>query len=292
MLVRLSAPALCAALALLAGSGPAVGATAKPSPKPTPLKTIKHVYSTSRLCTGLRRSVGPAVGRVLQNDKTIATSRPLFQDFVKNSATSSEGGKQMDVERLEGLISPLVNNTQAIEQLLNDPIFARKPANDNDKQLLLLRAHLEQILAEQKRALDLVSGFVDTEQLGQLQSEGHQYDSAITGTGTTQNQTKPSTSPTTAPDPILNAGIHPQDPNSDPATKNDPRLQSTGNQLGYNPLNAFDQQMFDYQAQIAQSESLATLSLMKAIPICGGHLSAPSPAPSPIAPLPLPTATP
>lgn len=290
------APVALAALALAsAGEAPAASSAAHPQPTATPLKTIKHVYSTTRLCTGLRRSVYPAVGRILANDKTIAQSRPLLQDFVQSANLKSEGGKDMAVERLENLVTPLVKNTQAIEQFLNDPVYAHKAQNDNDKQLLTLRAQLKQVLESQKQALDLVSGFVQTEQLGQLRAAGHEYDTAISGNDTThqqpgQQQNQPSTSPTTAPAEILNAGVG---SSNDPARKNDPRFQTTDSALGYNPLNAFDQQMLNYQTQIAQSESHATFTIMKAVPVCGGQVPGASPAPiaSPIV-LPPPTPTP
>ncbi|HET7815748.1 MAG TPA: hypothetical protein VFL13_15410 [Candidatus Baltobacteraceae bacterium] len=299
MYARLMAPAAFAAAVLLSIQPvpAAIKTLPKPVPTATPLKTIKHVYSSSRLCAGLKRSVGPAIGKMLQNDKTIATSRPLLQDFVKSSSLGSQGGRDIAVERLEGLVGPLVKNTQSIEQLLNDPVYAKRAQNDNDKQLLTLRAQLKTILDQQKAALDLISGFVDTEQLGELKAAGHEYDSAINGGATPQPSTNASnynnqgTSPSATPDPILNAGVGSQnDPNSTHA--NDPRYQGTNNALGYNPLNAFDQQMLAYQSQIAQSESHATITVMRAVPVCGGQVPPPAGAASPAPAVPVPSPTP
>lgn len=300
MVLRFLAPVALVGTAMLS-IGPAPAAKLpRPAPTATPLKTIKHVYSSSRMCVGLRRSIGPAVGKVLQNDKSIATSRPLLQDFVKSSALGSNGGKDIAVARLEGLIGPLVKNTQSIEQLLNDPIYNRRAQNDNDKQLLQMRDQMRQVLDQQKQALDLISGFVSTEQLGELQAAGHEYDNALNGNSTPKDPNlKPQTAPTQAPAEILNAGVNGSTvggTNNDPtgAQKNDPRYTNTNNALGYNPLNAFDQQMLAYQSQIAQSESNATLSILRAVPVCGGHVpppAGPSPSPAP-APLSLPTATP
>lgn len=299
MYARFMAPAALFAAALLCiqpvPAATKTKAAAKPVPTATPLKTIKHVYSSSRLCAGLRRSVGPAIGKILQNDKAIATSRPFLQDFVKSSSLGSDAGRDIAVERLENLVTPLVKNTQSIEELLNDPVYAKKAQNDNDKQLLALREQLETVLAQQKAALDLISGFVDTEQLGELKAAGNDINNAINGGATPQPQTgsaaAQNAAPSTTPDPMLNAGVSSTiDPNAQ--HKNDPQFQTTNNALGYNPLNAFDQQMLAYQSQIAQSESHATITVMRAVPVCGGHVPPPNPAPAPSVPLPSPTPAP
>lgn len=278
-------PTLAALVALSAGPAPAVAAA--PKPAATPLKTISHVYS-KRLCTGLRRSIAPAVGRVLQNDRVMQTSRPLFQSFVKNSSSGSQAGTDMDVMRLEQLINPMVKNTQEIERLLNDSVYPRNPQNDEDKQLLIMRAQLQAVLAQQKQALDLISGFVDTQNMAELQAAGHDYDKAINGTDQSKtppgssNSNTPQTSPTAAPAPILNAGISHA---NDPARQNDPRFKNTGSVLGYNPLSAFDEQMAVYQESIKKPEDKISAGIFRAIPECGGTVPGqPAPAPSPAVP--------
>jgi hypothetical protein len=249
MLARLTAAALAAVLA-------------SPSPAPTPLKTISHLR-VLRLCTGLRRSIYPAVGRVLQDDKVIAQSRPLFQDYVKQSATSTQPAVDLDVVRLERLIDPLVKNTQAIERLLNDPIYPLHAVSQSDQDLLDMRTRLQEVLAQQKRALDLVSGFVDTQQMGELQNAGHEYDSA---TAPNRQSSPPPSAPTSPPNDILSAGI----PN--PQRSNDPRFTPTNSLVGYNPLNGFDEQMEAYQQTITTSEDAASKIILKVVPECGGHV--------------------
>lgn len=293
MLSRLTAALALAALVLSAV--PASAATKKPKPVPTatPLKTIEHLY-VKPLCTALRRSVAPALRNIIQNDHTIAVSRPLFQDYVKTVTSGSQGATDMDVMRLEQLIEPLVKNTQEIDKLLSDPVYRRRPQTDSDRQMLQLRAHLTAVLDEQKRALDLVSGFVDTEQLGELQAAGHEYDNAINSTqthnsapGGSNNSQTPQTSPTPTPMDILNAGLSTE---NDPGRKYDPRYLNTGSQLGYNPLNIFDQAMEEHQATIYQSEQFVTQDVFRAVPLCGGQVP-PSPTPPP-PPAPVPAASP
>jgi hypothetical protein len=273
-------PTLAALVALSAGPAPAVAAA--PKPAATPLKTISHVYA-KRLCTGLRRSIAPAVGRVLQNDKAMELSRPLFQSFVKNTNTGSQAATDMDVMHLERLVDPMVKNTQEIERLLNDTVYPRKPQSDEDKQLLEMRAQLEVVLAHQKQALDLISGFVDTQNMAELQAAGHEYDSAINSTDTHNSKSTPppQPAPTAAAAPILNAGVSQA---NDPAHQYDPRFKNTGSDLGYNPLSAFDQQMAVYQQMIEQPENKVSAAIFKAIPECGGTVPAqPSPPPAPAA---------
>src|SRR5579864_4075690 len=99
MFSRLAAAAVITTISVLSVAQAPAATAPVPYPTTTPLKTIKHVYAT-RLCTGLRRSVGPAIWHIMQNDHAIATSRPLFQDYVKNTADGSQPAVDMDVVRL------------------------------------------------------------------------------------------------------------------------------------------------------------------------------------------------
>jgi len=261
-----------------------IGAAPAPAPTATPLKTISHVR-VSALCTGLRRNIGPAIGKVLQNDKVIATSRPLFRSYVKDVAntTGSRAAQDLDVARLERLISPLVQNNEQIEKLLNDSyIFPKVARSDADQQLLSMRAHLQAVLQQQKGALNVISGFVDTAQLGELQAAGHEYDAAL-GTDLakkgTQSAQAAGLAPTPPPADVLNAGV--SNPNNDPARANDPRYLGTGNVLGYNPLDVFGNAVADYQAQIDPIESATAKLVMRAVPLCSGPAPQASPSPKP-----------
>ena len=251
-------------------------ALATPAPAATPPKTIIQIH-VSPLCTGLRQNIGPAIGKVLQNDKTIADSRPLLRGYTKAIATSSLS-KDLQMSRLERSITPLVKNTAAIEKLLNDPfIFPKVAVTDADRQLLQIRANLEQVVAQQKGALDVLSGFIDTEQLGQLQLAGKEYQ-ALTSTkeipkaqgGGIQGAQSPQQAgiaPTPPPSGVLSAGVA-----NTPGQGADPRLQETGNVVGHNPLDVFDQAIAQYQAQLQASEGQAAELVVKALPLCGAHV--------------------
>jgi hypothetical protein len=241
-------------------------ATPAPMPTATPLKTISHQHVTA-LCSGLSRVIKPAIGTVLRNDQIIAQSKPYFHDYVKAAAQGADykASQDMAVTRLEMLITPLVKNTEAIDRLLNNPyVFPRNPKTEDDQRLLQLRRQLLAVDEQQKRALDVISGFVSTQQLGELQAEGHEYDSAINPPSTPGPD---SVMPTTAPNDVMNAGVN--NNNNDPSRKYDPRYNSlTGSMVGSNSLDAFSDAIAQYQKQIADKEQTAADSVMQALPRC------------------------
>lgn len=277
MLQRLTMFFALAALALL--EMPAVPAFSAPKPKATPLKTISHEY-VSPLCTGLRKAIGPAIGKALQNDKIIANSKPLFHQYVQAAATNQNKASQdLSVSRLERLVGPLVKNTETIDTLLNDPfIFPKVAYTDGDRRLLQMRAQLQAVNDEQKHALDVISGFVQTQQLGEMQTSGHEFDSALSAN---PNPPKQYVAPTAPPQDVLSAGV--QNTNNDPSRAVDPRYKNTDSVLGANPLDVFENAISSYQQDIHHREQRAAKSVIAAVPLCGGHAPAqPAPARSPL----------
>lgn len=288
MLERLTAVFVLGALVALSASPGA--AAAAPSPAATPLKTITRIHS-SPLCTGLRRAIAPAVSKVLQTDQVIAKSKPLFDEYVRDTAdNSSSAARDMAVERLNQLIGPLVTNTQRVDELLNNgSSFPRFAHSSDDRELLKMRAQLQAVNDQQKHALDVISGFVATEQMAELQSAGHEMDAAVAPDQKSQMGTPAPAAPAPSTPAILNAGVS-NDPN-DPTRTLDPRYKTTGSTLGYNPLNAFGQAIVSYQEQISKREDVAAKSVLAAVPLCGGHLpgqeAPPSPSPA-LTPVPSP----
>lgn len=284
---RLTAAFVLGAFVALAASPATAGTT--PHPAPTPLRTITHIYS-SPLCTGLRRAITPAVGKVLASDRVIAQSKPLFDQFVRASADSqSKPAQDMAVERLDQLIGPLVANTERVDELLNNgSAFPRVAHSNDDRKLLKMRTELQAINDQQKHALDVISGFVATEQLGELQAAGHEMDAAVAPDVKNQMATPAPVAPQASTPPILNAGVG---NSNDPTRAMDPRYKNTDSTLGANPLKTFGNAITSYQQEISQREDVAAKSVLEAVPLCGGHVPAqeapPSPAPS-LTPVPSP----
>lgn len=227
---------------------------------------------TLPVCTALRRSLAPAIGHVLENDRIIATSQPLLAKYAKDHASSlgDRAAEDLDVSRLESLIRPLVKNNDAIKAALNAPgLYATRPRNDQDRQALTIRGQLLAVEAQQENALNIIGGLVSTQQMGELQAAGNDTQAAMTRPDTHAEQSKnhPSGSPTSAPDPLLNAGLGPT-----PAQKTDPSLQNTDSLLGNNPLYEFARTMSAIQQAIVPHENAAANVVLRVVPLCGGQI--------------------
>ena len=216
-----------------------IGAT--PTPAPTFLPEIYHSVSRP-LCSALATKFRPAIAMMIQNDATIAKSPPLFKSYIDSGAAGSDAGQNMAVMHLENLVTPLVQNTLAIQKLLDDPsVFPSDPKTPEDKQLVGIKNEALKALANQQASIDIINGFVDTQQLGQMQHEGFGYLSAMTGnnapgqssndlnsiTGTPNPQGKPQVFDDTA----LQAGLQPNQYEIDLS-------KIPGLAVGYNPVSS------------------------------------------------------
>jgi hypothetical protein len=187
----------------------AAGTSATPAPATgsTPPPQIYHVI-TRPLCSELHERIAPAIGMMLENDTTIKKSPDLFKqynhaqlyspDFTGAGSNGSGGSssaapsasdegngtmnpsQNMALLGMENLIRPLANNIIAIQKLLDSPELMNgtgKP--DDDQQLAAIRAKLLKAVAMQSASLDIISGFVDTQQMGDLQHAGQEYINAM-----------------------------------------------------------------------------------------------------------------
>ena len=265
-------PVFLLTIALLFGTGSPASLHNPPAARPAQPKEITHVRSLA-VCTALKRGLAPAIGHVLENDRIIATSRPLFEKFVADHASAlgeNRAAEDLDVSRLETLIRPLVKNNEAVKAALGQPgLFATRPRSDQDRQALEIRSQLLAVEAQQESALNVIGGFVSTQQMGELQAASNdtQRSSASTDTHAQQDKNRPSSSPTAAPDPLLNAGLGPSD-----AQKNDPSLTNTDSLLGSNPLNQFARTISSIQQAIVPHENAAASAVMTIVPVCGGQI--------------------
>jgi len=183
-------------------------AVAAPTPAPaasrTPPPQIYHII-TRPLCTELHKHIAPAVGMMMQNDHTIAKSPDLFKNYNKgalygadnsasngagyNPGVSSNGGaadsiftpaQNMALLGMENLIGPIANNSIAIQKILDSPELTHGTGSrEDDQHLQEIRAKLLKALATQQASLDIISGFVDTQQLADIQHSGQEYIAAI-----------------------------------------------------------------------------------------------------------------
>lgn len=200
------------ALALAPVSPLAVpGTAATPAPaNATPPPEIIHLI-TRPLCSELHKHIQPAIAMMLENDANIKKGPPLFTNYnrdalsgVDNSVSNAagyNGGAQMSnggangstmtaaqnmaLLGMENLVSPIANNIIATQKILDSPALANGTGNpEDDKQLQAMRDKLLKALATQNAALDIISGFVATQQMGDLQHSGEEYIGAVNQTDT------------------------------------------------------------------------------------------------------------
>ncbi len=137
---------------------------------------------------------------MLQNDTTIKKSPALFKQYnaarLYGSDPSTTGGQNDPVARdpgggsnpaqnmalqgMENLIRPIANNIIAIQTALDSPQLRTGTGRpEDDQQLQEIRDKLFKALATQNASLDIISGFVDTQQMADLQHAGEAYISSI-----------------------------------------------------------------------------------------------------------------
>jgi hypothetical protein len=289
---------LILALAAIASTPPtaAAGTSATPAPKnATPPPQIYHII-TRPLCSELRKHIAPAIGMMLQNDQNIKKGPDLFSLYnrdalsgVDNTASNSAGpnggpvlsgesangtmtaSQNMALLGMENLVSPIANNIIATQKMLASPALTQGTGNvEDDKQLQDIRAKLLKALATQNASLDIINGFVTTQQMGDLQHAGQEYISAINQS----DQVGKSTGATPTPNPLL------ADPNQAglPPNPYDLNLAAIpGLALGYNPVTRLLEALHWTIQETATKENDAAKTVMNSAAECAAA------APKPIA---------
>jgi hypothetical protein len=172
--VRRLTIALASPLALVAFAAAAV-----PKHTPTPLPVIYHAHTTA-LCSALSQHVKPVVGMMIENDRELAKSPPLFKrynrDLDERDPQDQDAGvadRDLTLYHLEQLVGPTAKNVLAMERELEDPtVFPPNPKTADERLLDQMRDQLLKALAAQAATMDLVNGYVTTQQLAELQHEG------------------------------------------------------------------------------------------------------------------------
>jgi hypothetical protein len=256
---------------------------------PTPPPEIYRVVSRP-LCSELRAHIKPAIGMMLENDGTIKRSPELFKQYNQaslygadpsessqngpagsNPGATSNGAQDIALLGLENLIRPIANNVIAIQTVLDSPqLNTPTGRQDDDKRLADIRQKLLRALAAQNASLDIISGFVDTQQMADLQHAGQEYINSVN-----QPETNNATEATPAPNPLSYnpnyAGLPPNPYTIDLAT-------IPGLALGYNPVTRLIDALRWTIAQTATRENDAATAVMSSAAFCSNvPLVSPSP---------------
>lgn len=277
------------AFAALAAALPfhAPATTPKPRPKATqaprhaatPLPIIYH-GEVSPLCAALARHVKPVIGMMLQNDQTISHSPPLFRRYnadvaneTQNHTSGNSAERDLTLYHLEQLVTPLSKNVLAMQKELQDPsIFPPHPKNDAERQLDQMRIDLLKALATQAVSLDIINGFVTTQQLAEMQHEGLEGSdiNAINRSDTTYSP------PATTPNPILvdpkQAGIP-----ANPYEMNPLAIPGITGSVGSTPVTRLLAALQWVQQETNRREQMAAQTVLQANRSC----AAPAPTPTP-----------
>jgi len=257
----------------------------------TPPPQIYHIV-TRPICAQLHQRIAPAIGMMLQNDTMIKKGPSLFKKYndaalygtdpagpsSRNDPVAGDPGgvsnptQNMALQGMENLIRPIANNIIAIQTMLDSPELRNGTGRpEDDQRLHEIRDKLLKALAVQNASLDIISGFVDTQQMANLQHAGEAYISSMNPPDT--NKTIASPSPV---NPFQSntayAGLPPNPYTIDLAT-------IPGLTLGYNPITRLLDGLRWTIDATATRENDAAKAVMSSATLCGNV--APSPQPSP-----------
>ncbi len=240
--------------------GLAAAASPAPSSPPAPLtalKVIGHVRSTP-FCTELRETIGPAIASVLANDDMIASSKPAFATLYHDDILAgSEARAHFDVNRLEKLETPIIANIKRVDALLD-----HKP---DDPKLQAMRAKLQAVAAQQKESLNVISGFVATEQLGEMQGAGPlaNWENQFILGGQQSTRPGPASANPPAATNLFSAGVHNRNLGTREARYNASSVGPT-----YDPFLPLVTQIEDQRAAAQSAESDAAKLVADALQQC------------------------
>ena len=164
------------------------------------------------------------------------------------------------MNRLESLITPIVANVKRVDALL--------AKNPNDSKLQAVRAELQSVLAQQKESLNVISGFIATEQLGEIQGAGAPDNWAWVFSSNPRSNVQPAPAPAFAQPPaaknLFSAGVH----NAHATTPRDPRYDAKTVGPTYDPFAPFVAQIEEQRATAQTSESNAAKLVADAVTQC------------------------
>jgi hypothetical protein len=261
----------CAGLLPLAARSDGTIGTSAATPPPQ----IYHVVTTA-LCARLHERVRPAVALILENDQKIAKSPALFKRYERGALTSldvagatpSVGDSiynqtpetSMALQQMSYLVLPTARNIITAQTLLDDAKLVDSTGNpSDDAKLAQIKQQLLETIAFQSASLDLINGFVQTQQMGELQHVGEEYIGAIQGSDTTAQMVRETPNPW-------------QDPNTPGLPPNPYALdvsQIPGLAVGYNPLKSIMGGLQWLQTETQKREDIAGATIAAVVSQCG-----------------------
>lgn len=238
---------------------------------PPPLKTIVNARSTP-LCTALRTKIGPAIAAILQGDAEIDGSKPIFEQIYRDDVlVKSRARLDMDLLHLENLIGPIVQNLSEVQGLLDDKDLATLKEPSDQRYVNNIKDELQAVIKKQQAALNVINGFFDTEQMGEVQTtsvDNPAWESVFVA-APHSNTSRPSTLSYGA-NAMLRAGLHHTRaegylPEFTPATAS----------LGFDPYKPFREEVVSIRAEEDPIESAAAANVNAASQACHSQSGSP-----------------
>lgn len=246
---------------------------ASPTPSPAaPLPEIGRVRSTT-LCTTLRQNIAPTILGLMKNDEIIGAGHRAFAKMAHDASGSSSAAIDIDKLYLEQIETRLVHNLQVIDKLLgDDKRFPASPRTDDERAAVVLKTQLLAVADPQRKALDLVSGTLETESLGQMQ---HEFDKQMQSA--TAQDNAPMAAATSDPTSFIGtAGL----PDYSPVAGLPTTASKTSTLSGHTVYDTIGASLEETQGTIARREQAASSAVIDAVGSCRAA-SAPEPTPSP-----------
>jgi hypothetical protein len=134
-----------------------------PSPAPS-------IAPTHESCTTLRENVRTALAGLMKDDEIIESGRKAYQ---KMSSDRTASARDVAIDRLyvENAVTAMVRNLAIVDQQLADPNrFPTDAATADARSTIAMKAQLTAIAVQQKKALDLLSGALETGNFNSLQN--------------------------------------------------------------------------------------------------------------------------
>jgi len=255
---------------------------ASPAPYATPPKEIGRVRS-SAYCTMLGRRIAPALVGLMRTDEAIGAGHRVFSKMSEDTIIGSPNHLDLDRRYLSQVVTVASHNLIVVRKLLSDPTyFPAQLKTDDDREAAELKAKLEAVVAQQNEAVNLLAGTLETDLMGQMQS---QHDQNMVSTNQNGNA---SPLPTTDPSQFMSvAGLPTNEPNAQFSQK----ALSSGTTRKQTIYDNLATGLELEQRRISVVEKVASAAVVAAVPLCTGP-QAPASGAQPSGPEPAPTPTP
>jgi hypothetical protein len=163
--------AIFVAFAVAASPSPIPTAMPSPTPSATPLREIGRVRSRA-LCTTLRENVAPTLAKLIEGDARIVAGRSTFVKMGEDVVFRNRARMELDRIALDVSVHHLARSIIAADTLLADAKrFPANPQADDERDAAAMKKQLQAVIDEQKHALNLFSGLLETDRMGQMQHD-------------------------------------------------------------------------------------------------------------------------